>query len=424
MVLVKIGDVGAILARTLLLATVLLLALTMAEAVAALFMGLCSPIPERHRQEPISIIVCAYLPNEVDIIVSRVQMLLNRIRSDLGDQIILCYRSSGELNIESTLRGIAAQNDAFSVMRITTGEGKADQLNQALEHVKNDLVYLLDADALPDKDSIGRAASSFLLGFNVIQGRNMISNTSHLLGKMVAVEFAAKYMVSHFVRSRLADVSYFCGSNAMWQAGVARNTGFTNASLVEDVEASVRADIEGCRITIEPSIAATELAPYRLRHWWLQRRRWAQGWIDVGTLHIRSILVHPGFSVWKKLNWVYVIYVRRLSYSILTGWLIVLGIWLNLSGNKLGWVMLGFFVCCQSLSGLCQSLAVAVQCKRIEERRIRASWLILFAVLYPIYDLLKNAVTIAAVAEVATGRRDWSVTPRLATTCAFEAEEG
>jgi cellulose synthase/poly-beta-1,6-N-acetylglucosamine synthase-like glycosyltransferase len=223
-----------------------------------------------------------------------------------------------------------------------------------LERASGDVVYLLDADAAPDPGVLtsARAAPA---GRHLIQGRNIIRNTSHLLGKVVAVEFAAKYMVSHFTRSRVTDRQ------------TARAVGFSNASLVEDVEASVRADRAGLGIVIDPTMAATELAPVRLRDWWRQRRRWAQGWLDVGDLHAKAILLDARFSLWKKMNWFYVIYCRRVAYGLTTFWLLLLALYLWAGGSTWGLRALSGFVCLQLCAGAAQSAAVAVQCYRLGE---------------------------------------------------------
>ncbi|MDQ3802828.1 MAG: glycosyltransferase family 2 protein [Acidobacteriota bacterium] len=392
----------------------ILILIVLFESISAIWAPISNGNYQSKQDKSISVIVSAYLPNEEAIILNTLGKLVAFISPDSRDEIILSYRTPYNLPIEFALQEFAKAQSCLRLLKVSEGIGKADQLNEALKYVTGDIVYMLDADAIPDNDALARVRSASVNG-HVIQGRNMIRNTSHLIGKVVAVEFAVKYMVSHFARSHYGNVAYFCGSNATWIRETAQTTLFTNDSLIEDVEASARADLAGLRILINPTIAATELAPVSLMDWWRQRRRWSQGWLDVGNLHFKAILTQPSFSLWKKINWTYVIYVRRTLYGLVTFWMLFLMIYLGLNADARGYLMLIGYLCLQLISGLIQSTAVAVQCLHFRESRIRPLWLIMYSLLYPSYDLLKNAVAISALAESGVGRRSWSVTPRPAT---------
>ena len=354
------------------------------------------------------------------MILDTVSELLAAVSDMPNVQIILSYRSPRDLQVEEELRAVALRHPSLCLLNVTTGNGKAEQLNQAIDRATGEVVYLLDADAMPDRWTIRRVPFILSEQVDVVQGRNMIRNTGHLIGKIVAVEFAAKYMVSHLARSRLAALAYFCGSNCIWRLGVARATRFSNASLVEDVEASVRADLNGSKIVIDPTFATTELAPECLVDWWRQRRRWAQGWLEVGRLHTAAICSQSRFSLWKKVNWIYVIYGRRVGYALMSFGLLGTSLLLLLGGDGRGAVFLGSFVVVQLMTGITQAGAVAVQASRLGEKRLPLSWCLVYGFTYPLYDVLKNAVTIAAIAASVVGIRDWRITPRRRPACLEE----
>lgn len=396
------------MAWVLLAAVAALLGLLMIESAAS---ALVRPAPRVNgASRAVTIVVSAYLPNEQTIIVETVRHLLALLSP--GDKVVLSYRTPVHLAVEDELTHISRVNPSLRLLRVEQGAGKAEQLNEAIHIAGTEVLYFVDADARPNTDALESVRTVATSSPQVVQGRNMIRNTAHVLGKIVAVEFAVKYLVSHYARSCFAGVAYFCGSNAAWSTPSAKQVRFANSSLVEDVEASLRADLLGITIAINPTIGASELAPLRVSDWWQQRVRWAQGWLEVGATHSRELARHDSLSVWKKVNWFYVIYGRRVLYSVLCLWLLSCCAVLGSRAESAVLMPLFVLLAVQLVAGASQSAAAYAQCRRFQEPSIRVSWLLCYAFVFPFYDYFKSLVTIAAIGRWRSGRREWTVTPR------------
>ncbi len=155
-----------------------------------------------------------------------------------------------------------------------------------------------------------------------IQGANLIRNRDSLLARITYVEYVVKYLIAQFSRSQAIGLTYFCGSNGTWRKEPIEALQFSSASLVEDVEVSLRASISGYSGVFSPTLLTTELAPNKFEDWWHQRKRWAHGWFEAGALHSKA-LFYSGMPLAKILNWYYLIWIRRGVYSTVYYWFLV-----------------------------------------------------------------------------------------------------
>lgn len=360
----------------------------------------------------LTFVIAAYLPNEGTTILPLVRELLAN-RLDDRDQLIVVYREPVRSMTARELGELARRDGRLTVIDAIAATSKAEQLNAALGSIRCHRVYFLDADAVPAESTVATLRSVAFEDHTVVQGLNLIRNTSHFLGRIIAIEFFAKYLVSMPARWRHGGVAHFCGSNACWDRTAIADLRFSSESLVEDVEVSVRAALSGRSVAVDASLICTELAPWTLVDWWRQRRRWAQGWLEVGRIHRRRLLRSDRLSSWSKAVWFYVIYGRRLIYSLLafTGIALASAAAPTSDGPL---VAAGSLVASQTLSGVFQSIAVSRRLSGLSVAQVRQRWIIYYALVYPLYETLKIAVTIAALARSIRGNRDWVITRRSA----------
>ena len=168
-------------------------------------------------QSTITIVVSAYLPNEKDIILETISHALYYI-SELPGQnyVILTYRNPIELEVEKHLCEIADREPQFRLLKINDGIGKPHQMNEAVKVSETDFVCFIDADSRPVPVQKSRL-EQFLENNDIVQGRNTIRNTEHILGKVVAIELSTEYLISYLARAHWTKVAYFCGSNCFWR---------------------------------------------------------------------------------------------------------------------------------------------------------------------------------------------------------------
>jgi cellulose synthase/poly-beta-1,6-N-acetylglucosamine synthase-like glycosyltransferase len=261
-----------------------------------------------------SLIIPAYLPNEQEIIVETLLHALNRVRRPRdGFEVILAYNSPVSLPVERELQALQAQHPNLVLLRVAGSESKAENLNAAIDIANGDIAAILDADHLPRPDCLERAWRWLSRGYDVVQGRSVVRNfDDNWATRCIAVEFECMYGISHPARSLWLDTAIFGGSNGYWRMETLRRVRFDAQRMTEDIDASVRALAAGHRIVADRSIVSTELAVRDFRSFWFQRKRWAQGWLQVSLKHQGSLWKTRHLNLGQKLYWTYLLGYREL----------------------------------------------------------------------------------------------------------------
>jgi hypothetical protein len=370
-------------------------------------------VPSPTRPVPrCSFIVAAYLPNEQEIIVETLEHLLTTVRRpEAGLEVILAYNSPVELPVEEELRRLAERHPELRLLRVQDSESKAENLNAGIELVTGEIVGILDADHHPPADCFERAWRWLEAHYDVVQGRNVVRNRGqNFLTRMIGVEFECMYGVCHPARSLFVDTAIFGGSNGYWRADVLRRTRFDPRFMTEDIDASSRALLGGYRIVADRSIVSTELAPTDLRSLWFQRKRWAQGWLEVTLRYQREFWASKKLTVWQKLYWTYLLLYRELYPPITLQIIPLIASLLLLEGTvplKAHWYLWSTAIITLS-SGPFQTFVAA------KNAFLRPGFFtaLEYAIFVFFYVIVKNMISVVAIYDHLMKRTDWVVTRR------------
>jgi cellulose synthase/poly-beta-1,6-N-acetylglucosamine synthase-like glycosyltransferase len=365
-----------------------------------------SPLPR------CSFLVAAYLPNEQDIILDTVRHILYKVqRPAAGLELILTYNTPVDLAVEEDLRRLAQIHPELRLLRVEGSHSKAENLNAALHIVTGEVTCILDADHQPAPDCFFRAWRWLEHNYDVVQGRNVIRNhDSNLLTQNIAVEFETVYGVSHAAKSFLTDSTIFGGSNGYWRTAALQKIRFNPAMLTEDIDASMRTLLSGYRILHDRSIVTTELAPVDFNSFWFQRKRWAQGWLEVSFKYQRRVWKSGNFTVWQKVYWTYLLYFCVL-YSLIALQILPLLLSLllyqgNLPQSDNPYLLITTLITFSS--GIYQTLVTM----KVASTRYPVMYFIQHAVLIFLYTILKNMIAVVGLYDHLNGYNKWVVTPR------------
>jgi cellulose synthase/poly-beta-1,6-N-acetylglucosamine synthase-like glycosyltransferase len=404
-------DILPILYSFIVIALVITAYLIVVEALAALRISKLPREPMIPYYPPASAIIAAYLPNEAAIIVETVEAML-RVDYPAPFQVILAYNTPRSLPIEGVLRDMAQRNPRLVLLRVQHSTSKAQNVNRALNEVTGAFVGIFDADHHPAPNAFTRAWHWLAQGYDVVQGHCVIRNGDRSwVARLVAVDFEVIYALSHPGRTQLHGFGIFGGANGYWRSDLLRRTGMHQSMLTEDIDASIRALQQGCKIVCDPLLISRELAPETLRALWNQRMRWAQGWFQVSLRHLLPTLRSPYLSLRQKLGvlhllgwrevytWLSVQVVPILAFQLLHGgvnWfmpLLVLSTVFTLSVGPLQVV-----------------LVYAVAAPEIQRHRW---WFVFYAVLSLFFFTgFKDHIARIAHLKEALGEKEWKVTPR------------
>jgi cellulose synthase/poly-beta-1,6-N-acetylglucosamine synthase-like glycosyltransferase len=373
------------------------------------------PIPLRPLPR-CSLIVVAYLPNEQHIILDTLKYILQTVqRPAAGLELILAYNSPVQLPVEEDLRQLAAAHPELRLLPVAHSRSKAENLNAALQIVTGEVTGILDADHLPNADCFERAWGWLEANrYAVVQGRNVIRNHDHnFLTRMIAVEFECMYGVSHPAKSLLVDTGMFCGSNGYWRTAVLRRMRFSPSMLTEDIDATLRTLLRGHAIVHDPKIITTELAPVNLRALWFQRKRWAQGWLEVALKHQIPILRSHKLDGWQKGYWtMLLIYSAMFHFVALQIFPMLLSLALSdAAPPQVAQEYVWSTTALTLLSGPLQTLVAW----HIRDRKINYTpWsFVTYCFFIPLYCVLKNIIAIIAIYDHILGNTEWVVTGRV-----------
>lgn len=370
-------------------------------------------VPASTRPVPrATFIVAAFLPNEQEIIFETLEHILRTVRRpEAGLEIVLAYNTPVDLPIEAELRRYAERHPELRLLRVEGSESKAENLNAAIDVATGEIVGILDADHHPPADCFERAWRWLEGHYDVVQGRNVIRNRDeNFLTRMVGVEFECMYGVSHPARSLFVDTAIFGGSNGYWRADALRRTRFDQRFMTEDIDASSRALLEGYRIVADRSIVSTELSPAEFRSLWFQRKRWAQGWLEVTLRYQREFWASRKLSLFQKVYWTYLLLYRELYPPITLQIIPIIASLLLLTGTvplKAHWYLWGTAVITLA-SGPFQTFVA------VKNAFARPSlWTaVQYAGFVFFYVIVKNMISVVAIYDHMMKRTDWVVTRR------------
>jgi cellulose synthase/poly-beta-1,6-N-acetylglucosamine synthase-like glycosyltransferase len=238
---------GVYVATMIFLVTVTFLLLT--ECVCAF--GHSGPseapgVPET----PASAIICAYLPNEADIIVETIEHFLN-LEYEPGIQIILTYNTPVRIPaVEEQLEVLANRFPNLLVLCIENSISKAQNINAALDFVVGDFVGVFDADHRPELHSFSRAWRWLSNGYDVVQGHSVSRNPdASWMARMMAVKAECHFAVCEPGRTTRDGMGFY-QSNGYWKSPLLKHIGMLASMKAADVDAGMTALGEGHNIAV------------------------------------------------------------------------------------------------------------------------------------------------------------------------------
>jgi len=344
-------------------------------------------------------IICAYLPNEIDVIQETLTNILTKVHRPAGNiEVILSYNTPTAHPIESELRKMSIEYPELILANVHGSESKAENLNYALDLASGEIVVLLDADHIVSEDCV--------------QGRCKVRNGGKtILTSLVEIEFEVLYGVSHYAKSLQFDSGLFAGSNAYWKKQSLKETRFDTEMLTEDIDSTLRGLIKGKKFLHDRSILSSELAPETLTGLWYQRKRWAQGWFQCGLKHQWKIFKTGYLSLRSKFIWTTLLS-WRIVYDTLSFMMfpILFAYWIY--RGQIEFPMTGYIWFALLFTLASGPIETLVAWKNAALPKPPVKRFFLYALFTFPYTVLKNMIQMIAVRDELLGKREWVLSPR------------
>lgn len=195
-----------------------------------------------------------------------------------------------------TLEAVQAEHlpDHFEILLAPAGrpQTKPRALNVALRFALGRFVAIYDAEDDPEPGQLREAVAAFAAGeatLGCVQARLVVDNARESwLARLFAIEYASLFDVINPGLARLGlPIALGGTSNHFRIEALRRVNGWDAWNVTEDVDLGIRLARFGYTVGVIAS-STFEEAPYRLRPWLGQRRRWQKGWMVTLQTHSRD----------------------------------------------------------------------------------------------------------------------------------------
>lgn len=200
--------------------------------------------------------------------------------------------------------GLQAQGLNIRHLRRDNRAGfKAGALAAGLALSDAPFIAVLDADFRPPADWLKTIIPHFLADARVsyVQSRCEFLNwKKNWLTRAQGLLFDSHFVMEQNVRARAGLLFQFNGTAGAWRrAAIDDVGGWSDDTLTEDLDLTLRAEITGWHGVMVMAPAVGGLVPERIDHWRVQQRRWATGFVQ-NTGKLLAKIAGADWSLAKK----------------------------------------------------------------------------------------------------------------------------
>lgn len=260
-----------------------------------LFGGICFYVRrERHiSQEPPSLkrhpLVSVLIPahNEEETIADAVHSIFS---NHYGNLEVIVINDASTDGTEAVLQELLQEYPRLRLLHLRKNMGKAHGLNLALAMSHGEIIVTLDADSMLDERAIEWAVWHFITFPRVgaVTGNPRVRNRSTLLAKIQTAEYSSVIGLIKRAQRLMGKVMTVSGVVAAWRRSAIIHVGlWDTVAITDDIEMTWKMETHFWDIRYEPNMICWMLVPESIRGLWKQRKRWAQGGIEVIRRHYR-----------------------------------------------------------------------------------------------------------------------------------------
>lgn len=235
------------------------------------------------------------------------------------------------------IRALAKRLGCRYLTRPSNAYAKAGNLNSALARSTGDFIVVLDADTVPQPDFLDKTLGYFVdPAVALVQLPQEFYNVDSLQHASKRTNGAVWHEQQLFYRviqpgKNRWNAAFWCGSPSVLRRTALLDVGgVATETLTEDLHTTVRLHARGWKTVYHNEVLAYGVAPQTLHAFLLQRRRWAQGTMQL--LRSReNPLILPGLSVAQRLNYIgsilsYFDPLQRLVFLLAPSFILLTGV--------------------------------------------------------------------------------------------------
>lgn len=168
----------------------------------------------------------------------------------------------------------------FKLIKKEKNAGKANSLNIAINHAKDDFVCCLDADSEFEKNFLKNVIEKFNDEYVVAVTPSMkVKETKNIIQKIQYVE----YLFSIYMRKILSFMNAVYvtpGPGSIYRREIFKEFSFDEKNLVEDMEIAMKIQKKGLKIENSVNAITYTATPEKIFNLYKQRLRWYGGYLE------------------------------------------------------------------------------------------------------------------------------------------------
>ncbi len=297
------------------------------------------------------------------------------------------------------LKNIVAMYDNVRVIDLKKNCGKANALYLGAIASKGEILVGVDADSYLDKNALRYLVSHFINKQNgervgAVTGNPRVRNRGTLLGKIQLCEYASIISLIKRTQRVLGKVMTVSGVCVAYRKKALLECGFWDRDMMtEDIAVTWKLEKNFWDVRYEPRALCWMLVPETIKGLWRQRKRWAEGGLEVIFRHFDI------FRSWKRRRMVPIYIEQVCSFFWSVCWLILTLILLimEIQGKA---VFTEYLWKSQFLSFVCLFQFIVAICleSRYDRQILKSAWSVIW---YPlVYWYVNVFITLAALLKV------------------------
>ncbi len=182
-------------------------------------------------------------------------------------------------------------------------EGKAMALNDAIPLTRGELLFVMDADAIPIPDILKYFVPHFRSPrCAAVTGNPRVANRDSFLSKLQAIEFASIISLMRRAQRVWGRIMTMSGVVGIFRRTALYDVGLYSPEMAtEDIDLTWRLQMRHWDVRYESRAVMWMRVPQSLQGLWWQRRRWSLGLSQVLTRHWRDLLDWKQRRFWPVL---------------------------------------------------------------------------------------------------------------------------
>jgi len=168
----------------------------------------------------------------------------------------------------------------FHLIKLLKNVGKAKALNIGLKFVKTDLIVVIDADTILEKDSLRYMSHHFnkIPRLGAVTGNPRVLNRTNLLTYIQTAEFSSIICLIKRAQRAIGRIFTVSGAFTMYNKNIIEEVGgFSPCTATEDIDITWKLEKKFYNVFYEPRGIAYIRVPERIKELIRQRKRWALG---------------------------------------------------------------------------------------------------------------------------------------------------